>query len=56
MLPLIKGQPLTWIDLNYQGINWANINWANITWDNITWDTLTRPAPGASPRPNAPLD
>src|SRR5690348_17236808 len=41
VLSLLEGQPLTWIDPNYQGINWSNINWDNITWDNIMWDNIT---------------
>jgi hypothetical protein len=71
ILPLVKGQVLTWSDPNYLGTNWTNITWDNITWDNITWDNITwdnitwdnitwdtssRPAPGASPWPSGPVD
>jgi hypothetical protein len=40
ILPLIKGQPLSWRDPYYGGRNWANVTWDNIAWDNVTWDNL----------------
>ncbi|TAK33913.1 MAG: hypothetical protein EPO21_11345 [Chloroflexota bacterium] len=40
ILPLLKGQPLTWRDTSYAGRTWTNITWDNITWDNITWDNI----------------
>ena len=41
ILPLIKGQPLTWRDPLYAGTNWDNVSWDNISWDNISWDNIS---------------
>ena len=47
VFPLIAGQPLTWLDLTYNGgvdslgIPWSQVTWTGISWDSVTWSDVS---------------
>jgi serine protease AprX len=46
MFPFLRGQPLNWRDLTFNGgvdsngVPWSGISWENIAWNAITWENL----------------
>jgi hypothetical protein len=47
MFTFVKGQPLVWRDLTFNGgvdsmgRPWSTVTWSNIVWDSLTWEALT---------------
>jgi len=47
VFPLIAGQPLTWLDLTYNGgvdslgIPWSQVTWTGVSWDSVTWSDVS---------------
>jgi serine protease AprX len=43
---LVYGQPLTWLDLTFNGgvdsngVPWSALTWSNLAWDEVTWQNL----------------
>jgi serine protease AprX len=43
---LVYGQPLTWLDLTFNGgvdsngVPWSEVAWSNVAWDEVTWQNL----------------
>jgi len=46
MYPFLRGQPLNWRDLAFNGgvdsngVPWSGISWENIAWNGVTWENL----------------
>ena len=46
MLPYLKGQPLVFRDLTFnggvdsRGTPWSSVTWANVVWDDVTWQEI----------------
>ena len=40
LFPALYGQPLTWVNANYDGLLWGLLTWSTLRWDNIAWDNI----------------